>query len=125
MVVQAIRDAGERGHLVGGVALFGIIGLVFIALAPAKQSMERASASAAQDSRGFTMPDKITNLTNKAGDVVATVSFDEDAHAWRLASKAEPTFQRMFPRYQAAFYFWYSRFDPQSGKLRRSNGRPD
>jgi hypothetical protein len=44
MAVQAIRDAGERGHLLGGVALFGVIGLVFIAFAPAKQSMQRASA---------------------------------------------------------------------------------
>jgi len=68
---------------------------------------------------------KTTNLSNKAGEVVATISFDENAHSWRLISRAEPSFQRTFPREQAAFYFWYSRFDPQNGKLRRWNGQPD
>ena len=67
----------------------------------------------------------IMNLSNKAGEVVATISFDENTGSWRLASKAEPDFERTFPREQAAFYFWYSRFDPQSGKLRRWNDRPD
>jgi len=65
------------------------------------------------------MSTKITNLTNKAGETVGTVSFDESAHAWRIASKAEPNFQRTFSRKTEAFYFWYSRFDPRTGKLRR------
>jgi hypothetical protein len=47
MVVQAIRDAGERGHLLAAVALFGVIGVALLAVAPAKQSMERASAVSA------------------------------------------------------------------------------
>jgi hypothetical protein len=69
--------------------------------------------------RGTEMSAKITNLTNKAGETVATVSFDESTHSWRIASKAEPNFQRTFSREPEAFYFWYSRFDPQTGKLRR------
>jgi hypothetical protein len=69
--------------------------------------------------RGTEMSTKITNLTNKAGETVGTVSFDESAHSWRIASKAEPNFQRTFSRETEAFYFWYSRFDPQTGKLRR------
>jgi peptidoglycan/LPS O-acetylase OafA/YrhL len=47
MAVQAFHDASERGHLLGGVALFGIIGVALIVLAPAKQSGERASAAGA------------------------------------------------------------------------------
>jgi hypothetical protein len=65
------------------------------------------------------MSTKITNLTNQAGDTTATVSFDENVHSWRITSKREPSFQRTFPSEQLAFYFWYSRFDPQTGKLRR------
>jgi hypothetical protein len=42
------------------------------------------------------MSTKITNLTNKAGETVGTVSFDEGARSWRIASKAEPNFQRTF-----------------------------
>jgi hypothetical protein len=64
------------------------------------------------------MSAKVTNLTNKAGETTGTVSFDEGARAWRIVSKAEPNFQRTFPSEHAAFYFWYSRFDPQTGKLR-------
>jgi len=45
MTVQALRDASERGHLLGGVAMFGVIGVALIALAPAKQSVERVSAA--------------------------------------------------------------------------------
>ncbi|MFZ3213055.1 MAG: hypothetical protein WA188_16245 [Terriglobales bacterium] len=71
------------------------------------------------------MSTKTTNLINKAAEVVGTVSFDENAQSWRLACKAEPNFQRTFVREHEAFYFWYSRFDPQSGKLRRWNGSPD
>jgi hypothetical protein len=33
------------------------------------------------------MSTKITNLTNKAGETVGTVSFDESAHSWRIALK--------------------------------------
>jgi hypothetical protein len=47
MVVQAFRDANERGHLLGGVALFGIIGVALIVLAPGKQSREMASTASA------------------------------------------------------------------------------
>ena len=71
------------------------------------------------------MSTRITNLTNRAAEVVGTVYFDEKAHSWRLASNAEPQFQRTFVREHEAYYFWYSRFDPQSGKLRLWNGRPD
>jgi hypothetical protein len=61
---------------------------------------------------------KTTNLTNKAGETTGTVSFDESVQSWRLTSKAEPNFQKTFPFEQAAFYCWYSRFDPQTGMLR-------
>jgi hypothetical protein len=71
------------------------------------------------------MSTKTTNLINKAAETVGTVSFDENAHSWRLACKAEPDFQRTFAREHEAFYFCYSRFDPQSGKLLRWNGSPD
>ena len=84
------------------------------------------------------MSKKTTNLTNRAGETVGTVCFDESAHSWRLASKAEPDFRswrlaskaepdfrRRFAREHEAFYFWYSRFDPQNGKLRRWEGSPD
>ena len=64
------------------------------------------------------MSTKITNLTNKAGETTGTVSFDEADHCWHISSKAEPNFRRTFPREQEAFYFWYSRFDPETGKLR-------
>lgn len=67
----------------------------------------------------FWMSTKITNLTNKAGQTTGTVSFDEIDHRWRISSKAEPKFRRTFSREQEAFYFWYSRFDPETGKLRR------
>jgi hypothetical protein len=61
---------------------------------------------------------KTTNLTNKAGEATGAVSFDESVHSWRIISKAEPNFQRTFPKEQAAFYFWYSRFDSETGRLR-------
>ncbi len=47
MTVQAFYDATERGHLLGGVAGLVIIGVVLIALAPAKQPTERVSAARA------------------------------------------------------------------------------
>jgi hypothetical protein len=46
MAMQSVRDVSERAHLLGGVALFGIIGVALIALAPAKPSVERVSAAA-------------------------------------------------------------------------------
>jgi len=58
------------------------------------------------------------NLIGKAEEVFGTLSFDEGGHFWRIASDAEPNFQRTFPTQQDAFYFWYSRFDPTTGKLR-------
>jgi Family of unknown function (DUF6632) len=47
MTVQAFRDEGERGHLLLGVVLFGIIGVALLALAPAKQPAEMASTAVA------------------------------------------------------------------------------
>ncbi len=47
MAVQAFQMASERGHLLGGVALFAIIGAVLMVLASAKQAGERASTAAA------------------------------------------------------------------------------
>jgi len=44
MAVQAFQNRIERGEL-GGVALFAIIGVALIVLAPAKQSREQASAA--------------------------------------------------------------------------------
>jgi hypothetical protein len=43
MAVMAFRDASERGHLLG-VALFVVIGVPLIVLAPARQPVERLSA---------------------------------------------------------------------------------
>jgi hypothetical protein len=71
------------------------------------------------------MSAKTTKLTNRAGQEVGAVTFDESTQSWRLISKAEPDFQLTFPREQAAFYFWYSKFDPDTGKRRLWNGRPD
>jgi hypothetical protein len=64
------------------------------------------------------MPMTTTHLTNKDGETTGTIFFDESTHAWRISSKAEPNFQRTFPSEAKAFYFWYSRFDQQTGKLR-------
>ncbi len=64
------------------------------------------------------MSAKITNFTNKAGETTGIVSFDETAYSWRISSKTEPSFRRTFPSAQAAFYFLYSRFYRQTGKLR-------
>jgi hypothetical protein len=64
------------------------------------------------------MSTKTTNLTNKAGETVGTLSFDEGAHSWRIGTKAEPNFPSTFPTQQDAFYCWYTRFDPKTGKLR-------
>src|SRR5438105_11329320 len=47
MLVQSFQIAGERAHLLGGVAMFGSIGLVLIPLAPERQSAGEAATSRA------------------------------------------------------------------------------
>jgi uncharacterized membrane protein YoaK (UPF0700 family) len=47
MAVMAVHLPNERSDLLIAAAVFGVIGLVLIALAPAKQSGERASTAAA------------------------------------------------------------------------------
>lgn len=47
MTLQALRSPGEHGHLLGDVPALVIVGIVLIALAPAKQSAEKASAAGA------------------------------------------------------------------------------
>ena len=47
MAVMAVRLASERGGLLGAAAVFSVIGLALIALAPANQPGERASAAGA------------------------------------------------------------------------------
>jgi uncharacterized membrane protein HdeD (DUF308 family) len=46
MLVMALRDASERGHLLG-VAILAVIGVPLIVLAPARQSGELASTASA------------------------------------------------------------------------------
>jgi hypothetical protein len=45
MTLQAFRNAGERGHLLGDIPALVIVGVALIVLAPAKQSAERVSAA--------------------------------------------------------------------------------
>ena len=47
MAVMAVHLASERGGLLGAAAVFSVIGLALIALAPAKQPGEPASAPGA------------------------------------------------------------------------------
>jgi hypothetical protein len=47
MAVQAFQNATERGHLLGDVPALIIVGVVLIALAPAKESGQLASAARA------------------------------------------------------------------------------
>ena len=47
MVVQSFQMANERGELLSAVTALVVIGVALIALAPAKQSAEPASAAAA------------------------------------------------------------------------------
>ena len=47
MAVQAFRNVGERGHLLGDIPALVIVGVVLIVLAPAKESVEVASAARA------------------------------------------------------------------------------
>ena len=42
MAVQAFQNVGEHGHLLGDIPALVVVGVVLIALAPAKQSAERA-----------------------------------------------------------------------------------
>jgi hypothetical protein len=44
MTIQSFRDASERIHLGSGSAVFAVIGIALLALAPAKQSRELKSA---------------------------------------------------------------------------------
>lgn len=44
MTVQSFHLVNERQHLLGGSAMFVIIGIALLALAPARQGTERASA---------------------------------------------------------------------------------
>jgi hypothetical protein len=44
MAVQAFQNASERGHLLGDMPALVLVGVALIALAPAKQPSERASA---------------------------------------------------------------------------------
>jgi hypothetical protein len=46
MTVQALRNAGERGHLLGDIPALVIVGVALIALAPAR-SIERVSTASA------------------------------------------------------------------------------
>jgi hypothetical protein len=45
MAVQGLRNVSERGHLLGGVLLFVIVGAALIMLAPAKHPGQRAAAA--------------------------------------------------------------------------------
>jgi hydrogenase/urease accessory protein HupE len=47
MAVQALQNASERGHLFGDVPALIIVGVALLALSPAKESAERASAARA------------------------------------------------------------------------------
>lgn len=47
MAVQAFRNVGERGHLLGDIPALVIVGVALIVLAPAKESAERATAARA------------------------------------------------------------------------------
>ena len=47
MTVQAFQNASNRGGLLGAAATFVVIGVALIALAPAKQGVERPSSVAA------------------------------------------------------------------------------
>ena len=47
MAVQAFRNVGERGHLLGDIPALVIVGVVLIVLAPAKESVEVASVARA------------------------------------------------------------------------------
>jgi hypothetical protein len=45
MFIQAFQVESERGELLVAVALLGLVGVALVALTPAKQSAELASAA--------------------------------------------------------------------------------
>jgi tryptophan-rich sensory protein len=45
MAVQSFQMANERGHLLGGVALFGVVGVTLLVLARATQSPPSAAGA--------------------------------------------------------------------------------
>ncbi len=45
MTVQSVHLPNDRGHLLGGSAMFVVIGIALLALAPSKQATERSSAA--------------------------------------------------------------------------------
>jgi hypothetical protein len=47
MAVQALHNPVEHGHLLGDIPALAIVGIALLALAPAKQGVERASAAGA------------------------------------------------------------------------------
>jgi hypothetical protein len=47
MAVQAFRNVGERGHLVGDIPALVNVGVALIVLTPAKATVERVSAARA------------------------------------------------------------------------------
>lgn len=47
MAVQAIQNTSERGHLLGDIPALVVVGIALIALAPAKQTVEKSSAAGA------------------------------------------------------------------------------
>jgi hypothetical protein len=47
MAVQAFRNPGEHGHLLGDIPALAIVGVALIALAPARQPAPRAPVSGA------------------------------------------------------------------------------
>ncbi|MGA6981352.1 MAG: DUF6632 domain-containing protein [Candidatus Sulfotelmatobacter sp.] len=47
MAVQAFRNPGEHGHLLGDIPALAIVGVALIALAPARQPAARAPVSGA------------------------------------------------------------------------------
>jgi hypothetical protein len=47
MAVQAFQNADEHGHFLGDISALVIVGVALLALAPEKQSTQRASASGA------------------------------------------------------------------------------
>jgi hypothetical protein len=44
MAVQAFQNTSERGHLLGDIPALVVVGVVLIALAPAKQAAEKTAA---------------------------------------------------------------------------------
>lgn len=47
MAVQALRNVSEHGHLLGDIPALIVVGVALLALSPAKESADRASAARA------------------------------------------------------------------------------